>query len=115
MRQESGILTPALVLGIAGRKLCHRTRSAACPGHARPPEPANRGPNQQTAATRADHGALANLDQTYGALGTNVAELEIGVDRPIRELYLVTHFDTDDQARLLTEVCWPVLQTTPAQ
>jgi hypothetical protein len=28
------------------------------------------------------------------------------------KLYLVTHFDTDDEARLLTEVCWPVFQTT---
>jgi DNA-binding transcriptional MerR regulator len=59
-------------------------------------------------------GALADLDQTYGALGTYVAEREIGVEGPIREHYLVTQFDTDDESHLVTEVCWPVFQTTPA-
>lgn len=58
-------------------------------------------------------GAIADLDQTYGALGTYVAEREIGVDGPIREHYLVTAFDTDDESRHVTEVCWPVFQTTP--
>jgi effector-binding domain-containing protein len=59
-------------------------------------------------------GTLADLDQTYGALGTYVAAREIGVDGSIREHYLVTEFDTDDQSRLVTEVCWPVFQTTPS-
>jgi DNA-binding transcriptional MerR regulator len=27
---------------------------------------------------------------------------------PIREQYLVTQFDTDDESGLRTEVCWPV-------
>ena len=44
-------------------------------------------------------GPFADLDQTYGALGTVLAELGIGADGPIREVYLA-----DDQA----EVCWPV-------
>jgi DNA-binding transcriptional MerR regulator/effector-binding domain-containing protein len=56
-------------------------------------------------------GALADLDQTYGALGVYVAEREIGVDGPMREHYLVTAFDTDDQSRHVTEVGWPVFQT----
>ena len=37
----------------------------------------------------------------------------IGADGPIREHYLVTAFDTDDESRHLTEVGWPVFQTTP--
>jgi DNA-binding transcriptional MerR regulator/effector-binding domain-containing protein len=59
-------------------------------------------------------GSLTDLDQTYGALGTYVAEREIGVDGPIREHYLVTEFDTDDESCYLTEVCWPVFQTAPS-
>ncbi|HEX7133986.1 MAG TPA: MerR family transcriptional regulator [Iamia sp.] len=44
-------------------------------------------------------GPFEDLDQTYGALGTVVAELGLGVDGPIREIYLA-----DDRA----EVCWPI-------
>jgi DNA-binding transcriptional MerR regulator/effector-binding domain-containing protein len=62
----------------------------------------------------AEHrGTLADLDQTYGALGTYVAEREIGVDGPMREHYLVTAFDTDDESRYVTEVGWPVFRTSP--
>ncbi len=69
----------------------------------------------QTELAVAEHrGALADLDQTCGALGTYVAEREIGVDGPIREHYLVTAFDTDDQSRHVTEVGWPVFRTTPS-
>ena len=65
-------------------------------------------------AVAVHRGTLADLDLTYGALGTYVAEREIGVDGPIREHYLVTAFDTDDESRHVTEVCWPVFQTRPA-
>jgi effector-binding domain-containing protein len=58
-------------------------------------------------------GAFSELDQTYGALGTFVAELELGVDGPIREHYLVTSADTADESEHRTEVCWPVFHTTP--
>jgi effector-binding domain-containing protein len=44
-------------------------------------------------------GPFDDLDQTYGALGSVVHELGLGVDGPIREVYLA-----DDRA----EVCWPV-------
>ena len=44
-------------------------------------------------------GPFDDLDQTYGALGTVVAELGLGAPGPIREIYL-----GDDRA----EVCWPV-------
>ena len=56
-------------------------------------------------------GSTADLDQIYGALGTYVAEREIGVNGPVREHYLVSEFDTDDESRHVTEVCWPIFQT----
>ena len=65
-------------------------------------------------AVAVHRGSHADLDQTYGALGTYVAEREIGVDGPIREHYLVTEFDTDDESSYVTEVCWPVFQTVPS-
>jgi hypothetical protein len=39
---------------------------------------------------------------------------EIGVDVAIREHYLVTEFDTDDESRYVTEVCGPIFQATPS-
>jgi len=49
-------------------------------------------------------GPFDDLDLTYGALGTIVAELAIGTTGPIREIYL-----TDDRA----EVCWPITTGAP--
>jgi DNA-binding transcriptional MerR regulator/effector-binding domain-containing protein len=62
-------------------------------------------------AVAVHHGAFADLDQTYSALGVYVAEREIGVDGPIRENYLVTPFETSEASEHVTEVCWPVFQT----
>ena len=59
-------------------------------------------------------GSFAELDQSYGALGTYVAERELGVEGPIREQYLVTYRHTEDESRHRTEVCWPVFHTTTA-
>ena len=59
-------------------------------------------------AVMVHYGAFADLDRTYGALGTIVAERGIGVEGPIREHYLVTESETDDVSRHRTEVCWPV-------
>jgi DNA-binding transcriptional MerR regulator len=56
-------------------------------------------------------GAFADLDQTYGALGTYVAEREIGLRGTIRENYIVTFEQTDDESAHRTEVCWPVFHT----
>ena len=56
-------------------------------------------------------GPFDDLDQTYGALGRFVAGRAIGVDGPIRENYLVTAEDTDDETQHRTEVCWPVFHT----
>jgi effector-binding domain-containing protein len=65
-------------------------------------------------AVAVHRGTLADLDLTYAALGTYVAERGIGADGPIRERYLVTAFDTDDESRHVTEVGWPVFQLGPA-
>ena len=46
-------------------------------------------------AVTAHHGPFSDLDTTYGALGTFVAQRAIGVDDPIRENYLVSASDTD--------------------
>jgi DNA-binding transcriptional MerR regulator len=58
-------------------------------------------------------GSFDDMDQTYAALGTHVAEHKLGADGPIREHYLVTGEDTDDPAGLRTEVGWPV-RTVPS-
>ncbi len=54
-----------------------------------------------TVASMVHVGAFDDLDQTYGALGTVVAERGIGLAGPIREIYIA-----DDRC----EVCWPVTQ-----
>jgi DNA-binding transcriptional MerR regulator/effector-binding domain-containing protein len=65
------------------------------------------------AAVAVHAGSMGELDQTYAALGTEVAERGvIGVEGPIREYYLVSVFDTDDEARHRTEVAWPVFRTS---
>lgn len=53
-------------------------------------------------------GAFADIDQTYGALGSFVAARALGGDGPIREHYLVTETDTADVSMHRTEVCWPI-------
>jgi len=63
------------------------------------------------AAVAVHEGAFDEIDRTYGALGTVVAERAIGVDGPIREYYLVSSVDTDDAREHRTEVCWPVFLT----
>jgi DNA-binding transcriptional MerR regulator len=59
-------------------------------------------------AVTVHHGDFDELDRTYGALGTYVAEREIGVEGPNREYYQI-----DDAATMgvRIEVCWPVFRT----
>jgi DNA-binding transcriptional MerR regulator len=59
-------------------------------------------------------GSLADIDRTYAALGTLVAERAIGVQGPIRENYLVGPLETSAEAEHRTEICWPIFQTAPA-
>jgi DNA-binding transcriptional MerR regulator/effector-binding domain-containing protein len=58
-------------------------------------------------------GSIDDLDRAYGALGTEVAARGIGVDGPIREHYVVSPLDTEDEAEFRIEVGWPVFQTSP--
>ena len=63
------------------------------------------------AAVAVHRGPFGELDRTYTALGSFVAER--GLSSPtrtaIRENYLVSPHETDDEHGLVTEVCWPVL------
>ncbi len=52
-------------------------------------------------------GPFADLDRTYGALGTHVALQCIGADGPIREHYIVAGAEIDPIDHR-TEVCWPI-------
>jgi DNA-binding transcriptional MerR regulator len=58
------------------------------------------------------HGAHGDVDRTYGALGTHVAEHEIGVEGPVREYYLADRFTTPDAAEWCTEIAWPIFRAT---
>jgi DNA-binding transcriptional MerR regulator len=60
------------------------------------------------AAVAVHDGPPEDIDRTYGALGTAVAERAIGVDGPIREYY-PDGFDVVKPHR--TEICWPVFLT----
>lgn len=64
------------------------------------------------AAVALHEGPMDDIDRTYGALGTAVAERAIGVEGPIREYYLINGLDTDDESKHRTEVCWPVFLTS---
>jgi DNA-binding transcriptional MerR regulator len=59
------------------------------------------------AAVAVHDGPFADLDRTYGALGTWVLERSAGAPGPIREYYLPTG-DPDDLLAHTTEVCWPL-------
>jgi DNA-binding transcriptional MerR regulator len=59
-------------------------------------------------AVAVHRGPFSDLDETYGALGTLVAERMLGAEGPIREHYLVSAADTADPTALATEVCWPI-------
>jgi DNA-binding transcriptional MerR regulator/effector-binding domain-containing protein len=54
-----------------------------------------------------DHG---NVDRAYGALGTYVAEHDVGVDGPMREYYLVDQFNSTDATLWRTEIAWPIFR-----
>ena len=62
-------------------------------------------------AVMTHEGGSADVDRTYGALGTAVAERAIGVEGPIREYYVVGWAHSQDEREHRTEVCWPVFRT----
>jgi DNA-binding transcriptional MerR regulator len=63
------------------------------------------------AAVMLHSGPLGDIDQTYGHLGTVVAERAIGVDGPIREYYLSPLTEPTPAEDQRTEICWPVFHT----
>jgi effector-binding domain-containing protein len=63
------------------------------------------------AAVMLHSGPIGDLDQTYGRLGTVVAERAIGVDGPIREYYLSPLIEATPAENRRTEICWPVFHT----
>jgi len=67
-------------------------------------------PAAEVAATVHD-GALANLQETYGALGVYVATQALGVVGPVREYYLVDARATSDATQWRTQLAWPIFQT----
>jgi DNA-binding transcriptional MerR regulator len=58
------------------------------------------------------HGAHTDLDRTYGAIGSYVAEHEVGVDGPVREYYPIDRFNTSDATQWRTEIAWPIFRAT---
>jgi effector-binding domain-containing protein len=63
------------------------------------------------AAVMLHRGPIGDIDQTYGHLGTVVAERAIGVDGPIREYYLSPLTEPTPAQDQRTEICWPVFHT----
>ena len=59
------------------------------------------------------HGPHDDIDVTYGALGTHLAEHALVVAGPVHETYLVGPRDTDERSAWRTEIGWPVFTTTP--
>jgi DNA-binding transcriptional MerR regulator len=63
-------------------------------------------------AVTVHHGPHDDIDISYGALGTYVAEHALAVAGPVREYYLVGPRDTADAASWRTEIGWPVFRTS---
>ena len=57
-------------------------------------------------------GPHSDIDLTYGALGTYVAQHALGVEGAVRETYLVAEFDTAVATRWRTEIGWPIFRTS---
>ncbi|NEW42615.1 MerR family transcriptional regulator [Nocardia cyriacigeorgica] len=53
-------------------------------------------------------GPYSDIDRAYGALGSHVAEHDLALPEPIRELYLISPDEVGDPAGYRTELCWPI-------
>jgi DNA-binding transcriptional MerR regulator len=62
-------------------------------------------------ATIVHCGPLGDIDLTYGALATYVAQHALAVDGPVREYYHVGWPDARDEMDWRTEIGWPIFQT----
>jgi hypothetical protein len=52
-----------------------------------------------------------DVDRSYGALASFVAEYAVGVDGPIRVFYLVGSRQSTDESRWRTEIGWSIFKT----
>ena len=102
--EHSEIMAFAPVNLAPGQSAAHRLASAGVSARVRLREI----PGIEAAVAVHD-GPAEDIDRTYGALGTAVAERAIGVDGPIREYY-PDGFDAVQAHR--TEICWPVFLTS---
>ena len=57
-------------------------------------------------------GRHVNVDRSYGALAAHVARHALGIDGPLREYYPVSQLDTPDESQWMTEIGWPIFNTT---
>jgi DNA-binding transcriptional MerR regulator len=64
-------------------------------------------------ATTTHAGPHDDIDRSYGALGTYVADHAVGIDGPIREYYLVDRHTSADASRWRTQIGWPIFHTGP--
>jgi DNA-binding transcriptional MerR regulator/effector-binding domain-containing protein len=71
-------------------------------------------PSAELAVT-VHHGPHDDIDVTYGALGTYVAEHALAISGPVRETYLVAPRDTLDATAWRTEIGWPIFRTGSGQ
>jgi DNA-binding transcriptional MerR regulator len=62
-------------------------------------------------ATAIHAGSHADIDRSYGALATYVAQHALGVDGPIREYYLTDRHTATDQSEWRTQIGWPIFHT----
>ena len=67
-------------------------------------------PAVELAVLRHD-GGLDDIDLTYGELGAYVMRHEIGVDGPLRELYVRGLLETEDESDWVTEIGWPIFRS----
>ena len=65
----------------------------------------------QELATIVHEGSHDDIDRSYGALATYVAQAALVVEGPVRERYLLFRHDTADESRWRTEVGWPIFDT----
>ncbi|MFZ0032472.1 MAG: MerR family transcriptional regulator [Candidatus Cybelea sp.] len=62
-------------------------------------------------AVAVHRGSLHQVDRTYSLLGSHVLESTIAIDGPIRENFIVTGDDTNDENQQVTEIGWPIFRT----
>jgi DNA-binding transcriptional MerR regulator len=59
-------------------------------------------------------GSHDDIDVSYGALGSWVAEQALAVAGPVHEIYLVGPADTASAGEWRTEIGWPIFRTSPS-